>query len=123
MTSISVGGDEKPDRQETPTYPVGEYAIVEILGHQTIVGRVEDVDRFGTSMLKIEPIFKGELLSPIFQGGASIYRFSPCSAEQAFTRAPDRGYQLPPAVRVLLPERLKDQPAALPAPEDPFDDE
>ena len=37
--------------------PEGEYAIVEILGHRTLVGRVTEVDRFSCKMLQIEPLF------------------------------------------------------------------
>lgn len=95
-----------------PAHPPGEYAIVEILGYQTLVGRFEEVQRFGTAMLKIEPIFNGRLLDPVYQGGASIYRFNPCSAAQAFERAPTESYHLPAAVRVLMP------PEALPAPDE-----
>lgn len=83
----------------TDSAPPGDYAIVEILGHQTLIGRVEDVERFGGKMLRIEPIFCGTLLSAIYQGGASIYRFTPCSAAIAFARAPRRLYRLPEAVR------------------------
>lgn len=80
-------------------HPPGDYAIVEILGHQTLIGRVEEVERFGSRMLRIEPIFCGVLLGPIYQSGGSLYRFSSCAADVAFARAPRRLYQLPDAVR------------------------
>ncbi|MEM7741176.1 MAG: hypothetical protein AAF225_10290 [Pseudomonadota bacterium] len=98
-------------------HPEGDYAIVEILGHQTFVGRVSEVEKFGSSMLQIEPIYRDTLLSPILQGGASIYRYTPCSAETAFARAPTSSWSLPAAIKAVLPEGLKDKPAALPAPE------
>jgi hypothetical protein len=82
-----------------PAHPPGDYAIVEILGHQTLIGRVEEVERFGAKMLRIEPIFCGVLLGPVYQAGASLYRFTPCSAEIAFARAPKQVYSLPQAVR------------------------
>lgn len=84
---------------EPPAHPPGDYAIVEILGHQTLIGRVEEVERFGSRMLRIEPIFCGVLLGPIYQSGGSLYRFSSCAADVAFARAPRRLYQLPEAVR------------------------
>ena len=64
-----------------PAHPPGDYAIVEILGHQTLIGRVEEVERFGFRMLRIEPIFCGVLLGPIYQSGGSLYRFSSCAAQ------------------------------------------
>jgi len=94
-----------------PAFPDGEYAIVELMGHQTVVGRVSEVDRFGTKFLQMEPIYLGKLLTPILQGGSSIYRCTPCSAEVAFARAPTADYQLPQSVRATLPKHMLPAPA------------
>jgi hypothetical protein len=83
--------------------PDGDYAIVELFGHTTLVGRIEEVQRFGTKMLAIQPLFDGELLGPILHGGAAIYRLTPCSREIAWDRQPTRGYQLPAAIRAIVP--------------------
>jgi hypothetical protein len=64
---------------ETVEYPPGEYAIVELFGHTTLVGRIAEVERFGTKMLAIEPLYDGQLLGCVFHGGASIYRLTPCT--------------------------------------------
>lgn len=37
--------------------PPGDYAIVEALGHRTLIGRVTEIERFGTKMLQVEPLF------------------------------------------------------------------
>lgn len=99
--------DNKERAENTPerVFPSGDYAIVEIMGHQTMVGRIEEVTRFGISMLQIEPIFAGNILPAILQGGAAIYRLTPCSAETAFRTAPKEGqrWAVPEAVRTLLP--------------------
>ena len=81
-----------------------EFALVEIMGHSRLVGRVEEVERFGTRLLKIEPIFRGELLPPIYQGGGSIYRYTPCTREVAFANSPKSPFDIPLAVRARLPE-------------------
>lgn len=92
---------------DTPAeHPPGEYAIVEIMGHVTLVGRIAEVTRFGTAMLAIEPIFRGELLPMVFQSGASIYRLTPCSPETAFARAPKHSYQLPAPILNIVPPLL-----------------
>ena len=88
------------------TMPPGEYAIVELFGHTTLVGRIAEVERFGTKMLAIEPLFGGALLDPVFHGGAAIYRLTPCSAEIAWKEQPRREYQLPPSIRVTIPAAL-----------------
>lgn len=83
--------------------PDGEYAIVEALGHRTLVGRVIEVERFGTKMLQVEPMFGDVMLGPVLLGGSSIYQFTPCSAATAFARRPQHTYQLPPSVQAVIP--------------------
>jgi hypothetical protein len=95
-----------------PGYPPGEYAIVEIMGHTTMVGRITEVERFGTKMLAIEPLFAGQLLDVIYQGGPSIYRLTPCSAETAYREQPMKEWQLPAAVRKIVPVALLGAPEA-----------
>lgn len=94
--------------------PAGEYAIVEILGHTTLVGRVDEVERFGAKMLAIEALFKGQLLPAVFQGGTSIYRFTPVPAHIAWERHPQEMYQLPIAMRCIVPETLLAAPDPAP---------
>lgn len=89
--------------------PEGEYAIVEALGHRTLVGRVAEVERFGTKMLQVEPMFGDVMLGPVLLGGGSIYQFTPCSAAIAWARRPTQPYSLPPSVAATIP------PLALPA--------
>lgn len=93
--------------------PAGEYAIAEIMGHSTMIGRYAEVERFGTKMLSIEPIWENGLLPAVFVGGSSLYRFTPCTRDVAFTRQPKARYQLPDAVRATLPPET---PTALPSP-------
>lgn len=88
--------------------PQGEYAIVEVLGHRTLVGRVSEIERFGTKMLQVEPLFGDVMLAPVLLGGGSLYQFTPCSAETAYSRRPTRTYQLPASVAATIP------PPALP---------
>lgn len=94
------------------TMPDGEYAIVEALGHRTLVGRVTEIERFGTKMLQVEPLFGDVMLGPVLLGGGSIYQFTPCSATIAFARRPKEMYQLPPSVAAVVP------PLALPSNEE-----
>jgi hypothetical protein len=96
---------------ETISRPAGEYAIVECLGHRTLIGRMSEVERFGTKMLAVEPIWKDELLPAVLIGGASIYQLTPCTPATAFSRQPQEEWQMPASVRSTLP------PSALPAPE------
>lgn len=84
----------------------GEWAIVELFGHTTLVGRIAEVERFGAKMLALEPLFAGALLPVVFHGGAAIYRLTPCAAETAYRRAPKHRYQLPPAIAATLPPEL-----------------
>ena len=87
-------------------HPEGDYAIVELFGHTTLVGRYAEVERFGSKMLALEPLFNDTLLPPVFHGGAAIYRLTPCSADVAFKRQPRHGYQLPPSILCIVPTAL-----------------
>lgn len=89
--------------------PEGEYAIVEALGHRTLVGRVTEIERFGTKMLQVEPMFRDVMLGPVLLGGGSIYQFTPVSAATAYARRPQETYNLPPSVVATVP------PVALPS--------
>jgi hypothetical protein len=97
--------------------PDGEYAIIELFGHTTLVGRITEVERFGTKMLALEPLFAGALLGEVFHGGAAIYRLTPCSREIAWAKQPRRNYELPPTILATVP------PALLAKPAEPFDDD
>ena len=101
---------ETTEAVSPPPLPDGEYAIAEIMGHLTLIGRVTEVERFGTKLMSIEPILNGKLLDPVLVGGSSIYQFTPCSKERAAERAPTEEYYLPASIRAALP------PTALPAP-------
>lgn len=89
---------------ETATLPPGDYAIVEVMGHRTLVGRVTEVERFGTKLMSIEPLFSGELLPGVLIGGASIYQFTPCTPEVASARQPKQVWQLPASIAATLPQ-------------------
>lgn len=113
MSDVLTEGQGEP-------LPEGQFAIVELFGHTTLVGRIEEVDRFGTKMLSIEPLFNGEFLTPVLHGGASIYRLTPCDAATALKHQPRETYQLPATIRAIVPPTLL--PAPSPAP-NRFDDQ
>lgn len=102
--------------------PEGQYAIVELMGHTTLVGRVTEIERFGTKMLGIEPIFAGQLLPVVLQGGAAIYRLTMCSPEAAWKKQhkPEQMWALPDPIRTIVPVALL--PAPEPASSREFDD-
>lgn len=104
---------DEPAAVKPPELPDGEYAIAEIMGHSTMVGRVTEVERFGTKMLHIEPIWQDRLLPAVYVGGASLYRFTPCTKEVAQKRQARQRYNLPAAVEATLPPETVPALAAL----------
>lgn len=108
------------DLFKSAALPDGEYAIVELLGHRTLIGRIAEVERFGTKMLQIEPVFQGRLLPPLLHGGGAIYALTPCTREVAGAKGPMLHWQLPAAVASTLPQEA----LAAPEPQDTgsFDD-
>lgn len=93
--------------------PDGEYAIIELLGHRTLVGRITEVERFGTKMMQVEPIFQGRLLDPVFHHGSAIYALTPCSNSVAVKRGPVHDFNLPVSIRCRLEPALPPPPAAV----------
>lgn len=83
--------------------PDGEYAILEALGHRTLIGRISEVERFGTKLCAIEPIYAGALLPAVLLGGASIYQLTPCSSDVALQKAPKHRWQMPSSIVAILP--------------------
>lgn len=92
--------------------PEGEFAIIEVLGHRTLVGRVAEIERFGTKLLQVEPFFGDVMLGPVLIGGSSIYQFTSVPAVTAWAHRPREKYQLPPSVLATVPT------AALPSNEE-----
>jgi hypothetical protein len=78
--------------------PAGQYAVVEQLGHARFVGRFEQVEAFGAQFLKIEPLFGDWLLPPVLLGGASLYRFTPCTPSTAWNLRARYRHELPSCV-------------------------
>lgn len=63
------------------------WAIVELMGHRRLAGRVSEVEAFGTKMLRIDipksaAIGDAEVVTQ-FYGGPSIYGVSPVSEDVA----------------------------------------
>ncbi len=88
--------------EKQPTYPEGQYAKLEMMGHRTLWGRISEVTVFGAAMLKIEPIVGGQIVGEVLTGAASIYCLTKCSAEAAFRNAPsDTRYDS--TLRLLAP--------------------
>ena len=85
--------------------PVGDYAIVEALGHRTYAGRVAEVERFGAKMLQIEPLYRDWMLDPLFLSGAALYQFTPCTPAAAWSGRAKVEYDLPASIAASLPEQ------------------
>lgn len=79
--------EEQPDNNGVFMF-LDSYARVEIMGHQVIVGRVTEVTRYGVQFCSVEPIDKeGNLGRAVLHGGASIFRETPLTREEAMELA------------------------------------
>lgn len=96
---------ETPDLFRPPL-PGGDYCILELFGHVTLVGRYREVEQFGIKMMAIEPLFRDTLLPVVLHGGAAIFRLTPCEPEVARAKQPTHAYLLPPAIKAIVPQAL-----------------
>jgi hypothetical protein len=101
----------------TPDPLGGDYAIIELFGHQRIVGRITAKNVYGQEQCQIEPLFDGKLYPPVLRGGAALYGVTPCTRERAFALAPkaDEWYELPESLRDVIerPQRQIEPPKPL----------
>lgn len=105
---------EEKTAQTWESLPAGEYAIVELFGHTKLVGKVEEIERFGTKMLAIQALFGGAMLPTVYYGGSSIYGMTPCSAEIAWAKQPRYEHSLPASLRAIVPPTLLEAPKPAP---------
>ncbi|MCG8595633.1 MAG: hypothetical protein MI785_14895 [Kiloniellales bacterium] len=83
--------------------PQPEWAVVEIMGHRRHAGLCEEVQRFGSTMLRIDVYRTGDAapVQTFFYGGSAIFSYSLCTESDA-RRIADSAFSLrPPAVRRL----------------------
>lgn len=79
------------------------WAIVELMGHRVIAGRVSEVSQYGAAQLRVDvPGKDGAAAITQFYGGSAIYALTPCD-EAAARRVLARRYDLPEPVRLALP--------------------
>lgn len=105
---------EQPAVADQQPEPEPEYAIVEIFGRRKHAGRIQEVDRFGAKMLRIDVPNKGDFANGFishFYGGGSI--FSLTNTDLATVERINKPYE--PAGRYSLP-------APADEPDEPDDD-
>lgn len=79
--------------------PEHQYAIVEIMGHRKLVGRIAEVERFGVKFLRVEPMFAGAVMGvETFVQPASIFCLTPVQHATAVRYAPTERYNLPDVI-------------------------
>lgn len=60
------------------------WALVEIFGHRQHYGRVTEVERFGTKMMRVDvPLAEPDQFETFFYGGGSIFSITPMTEEAA----------------------------------------
>ena len=59
------------------------WAIVELMGHVRLAGRVSSAPMFGTELLRLDIYDDAEHYTTQFISGSSLYRITPCGEEVA----------------------------------------
>jgi hypothetical protein len=82
-----------------------QWAYVELMGHQSIVGRCTEESLAGTNMLRVD-VPKGDSFFTRYFGGSAIYAISPISEDAARRLIERRGETAPPFAYQLQESRL-----------------
>lgn len=62
---------------------IDSWAILELMGHVKLAGKVTEETHFGTVLGRIEiPLEDGSFITQMF-GGSSVYRLTPCTEQIA----------------------------------------
>lgn len=83
--------------------PQESWAIVELMGHVTMAGRLSEEERFGSKMGRVDVPTNDGGFTTVYFGGSSVYRITPVSEAIARVKArshqphPIYSYELPPA--------------------------
>ncbi|HEY9678615.1 MAG TPA: hypothetical protein V6C76_11435 [Drouetiella sp.] len=99
--------------QEQEQEKFDQWAIVELMGHVRMAGRVTEEPRFGTALGRIDIPTDDGFVTQYF-GGSSVYRVSPCSEEVARSAAkhnkvqPVHHWELPAKDVALLEDKNSD---------------
>lgn len=79
-----------------PTETAELFAVIEMLGHRVVAGRVQECKRFGVEGTLIDvPAADGSPAWQTFVAGSAIYAVTPCSQAQALAYI-QRNFQRPP---------------------------
>ena len=92
------------------------WAVVELLGHVTMAGKLSEVEMFGAKLGRLDVPTNEGGFTTVYFGGSSIYRLTPTTEAIARAKArshqprPISPYELPPAVesRRGLPNHADD---------------
>lgn len=71
---------ENREMSEQPGFD--SWAVVELMGHVKMAGRVTEEERFGAKMGRVD-IPQGDAFVTQYFGGGSVYRLTPCTEETA----------------------------------------
>ena len=87
------------------------WAVVELMGHVRMAGRVTEEQRFGIVMGRIDIPTEGEKFTTQYFQGSSIYRLTPVAEE--FARAAAKTQQPRPIYDWELPQLAAGRPQAV----------
>ena len=106
------------------------WAIVELMGHVRMTGKVREVERFGSKVGEINVIDKeGEIVATQLFGGAGLYRMTLCDRQTAIDLAAKPqldssvNWSLRDQIRKELNQGSEDQQRLLAASSETDDDE
>lgn len=99
---------DSSETSSTKTNAFDEWALVELFGHNKIVGKVSESTLAGGAFLRVDvPAFNGEAAFTRFYSPSAVYSLSPIAEEVA--RGLMERYRAEPVNRYELPQQLAEK--------------
>lgn len=109
--------------EQTTAPAFEEWAIVELMGHRRLAGKVTQAEMFGTALMRLD-VYPGDAEQPTatqFYGGSSIYCLTPTT--ESVCRRFAKNVAPEPVTKWDLAEKVLPPASTARDDEDDFDDE
>lgn len=96
-------------QQQQTKEPFASYAKLELMGHLSFLGFVEEVDLFGVTVIAIDPLDdEGNVGKRRYFSAGSLYSLTPCTEDEIRATIEQRRQWTERRARIMRPPQLEE---------------